>query len=80
MYSILVIVYSISELNVNVGEIFFHLFNTIGMILSNSTLFFTVLTNIIMIKPALHYLNDIYDEKEQTVNGNNKIKFLIIWK
>ena len=71
---ILVIVYSISELNVNVGEIFF-IYSIIGMILSNSTLFFTVLTNIIMIKPALHYLNDIYDEKEQTVNGNNKIKF-----
>ncbi len=70
---ILMVVYVVQNVDVNVGELFF-VYSIIGMILSNSTMFFSEITSILMIKPSLLYLNDIYDEKEQENTGSKMPK------
>lgn len=69
---ILVILYSIKKIGPNAGELFF-IYSITGMLLSNTTMFFSDITSILMIKPSLLYLNDIYDEKELTIDGVEKI-------
>ena len=68
---ILMVVYVVQNVNVSVGELFF-VYSIIGMILSNSTMFFSEITSILMIKPSLLFLNDIYDEEEQVHAGSQK--------
>lgn len=70
---ILMVVYVVHNVDVSVGELFL-LYSIIGMILSNSTMFFSEITSILMIKPSLLYLNDIYDEKEQVHAGNQNLE------
>ena len=43
------------------------------MILANVSSFFTQVCDIIMVKPSLLYLNDIYDEEEMVLLGQESI-------
>ncbi len=71
-FPIVLVLYSIQNLNVRAGEIFF-LYSVISMILANVASFFTQVCDIIMVKPSLFYLNDIYDEEEMVLLGQESI-------
>ena len=71
-FPIVLVLYSIQNLNVRAGEIFF-LYSVISMILANVSSFFTQVCDIIMVKPSLFYLNDIYDEEEMVLLGQESI-------
>jgi len=72
IYALLMPVISVifvsSQSNITTGEIIF-VYSVLGMILTNCTTFFTTLIDIIMVKPSLIYLNDMYDEKEIVRNS-----------
>ena len=69
---VIIIIYSYLKFRVTPGEMFF-IYSMLGLILSNSMLFFSVISNLIIIKPSLHYLNDIYDEKRTNYIGTKTI-------
>jgi ABC-type bacteriocin/lantibiotic exporter with double-glycine peptidase domain len=76
VYALLVpligVLYVSDKFGVSAGEVIF-IYTILGMILSNCMSFFTALIDIIMVKPLLLYLNDIYDERAQSQTGSVKI-------
>ncbi len=60
---------------VSIGEIVM-IYTLIGLLLSYSTALFAEISSIALMGPALHYINDVYDEKVLPSSGTSQVKEL----
>jgi len=72
-FPLFVVLFFIVSYQISMGELFL-LYTLVTMIMNYSIAVFTEISSVIMIKPSLFYLNDLYDEKEYVMSGSTIIK------